>query len=221
MGYLIISAKAMCAVPGKQSSGGHISNSGSAEHRDVYPPNKASGTFTGITGREPHSTPANNTADAADAASDADAADTANANLLQELTNIHSATNQEQHRSREAQLDVPMESNVPLPPPAHPTDATQTDTDRSDIAPLVVICFPHGRPCAPVPGAQQERFVHQTNQDVFGASGWAPFRSQSNWEIAHWAKTHGPLPQQWKSFWPYQTYVPNALLYSHLWIATG
>ncbi|KAI9430032.1 hypothetical protein H4582DRAFT_2114015 [Lactarius indigo] len=45
---------------------------------------------------------------------------------------------------------------------------------------------------APVPGVHQGLSPYQISQEVLGTSIWAPFRSQCNWEIAHWAKMRGP-----------------------------
>ncbi|KAH8990406.1 hypothetical protein EDB86DRAFT_3235371 [Lactarius hatsudake] len=57
---------------------------------------------------------------------------------------------------------------------------------------LVVDCFPHGSPGAPIPGTVQGSHVYQSSEETFKSSVWAPFRSQSDWEIARWAKMRGP-----------------------------
>jgi hypothetical protein len=73
-------------------------------------------------------------------------------------------------------------------PPAHPP---QPDADTPDAdTPLVIDRFPHGNPGAPIPGARQGSY--QRSQEAFGASVWAPFRSQCDWEVARWAKMRGP-----------------------------
>ena len=43
-----------------------------------------------------------------------------------------------------------------------------------------------------VPGVPQGLSLYQTSQEALGASIWAPFRSQCDWEIARWAKMRGP-----------------------------
>ncbi|KAI9448874.1 hypothetical protein BJY52DRAFT_1206479 [Lactarius psammicola] len=45
---------------------------------------------------------------------------------------------------------------------------------------------------APIPGLRQGSLVYDSSQAAFGASVWAPFRSQCDWEVAHWAKMCGP-----------------------------
>lgn len=72
------------------------------------------------------------------------------------------------------------------PPPAH------IEYGDSDSPTVVVDHFPHGNPGAPISEAHQGRHIYQTSQDLFGPSLWAPFRSQRDWQIAHWAKTRGP-----------------------------
>ncbi|KAN0140498.1 hypothetical protein V8E53_001707, partial [Lactarius tabidus] len=56
----------------------------------------------------------------------------------------------------------------------------------------IVDRFPRGSPGAPIPGSHPGSHIYQSSQDAFGPRIWAPFRSQRDWEIAHWAKTRGP-----------------------------
>jgi hypothetical protein len=72
------------------------------------------------------------------------------------------------------------------PPPAH------IEYGDSDSPTVVVDHFPHGNPGAPISEAHQGRHIYQMSQDLFGPSLWAPFCSQRDWQIAHWAKTRGP-----------------------------
>jgi hypothetical protein len=130
-----------------------------------------------------------NTTDNADAPDNADTADTIDADLLEILVNNrHTATNTEQDHPVEAQLAEPL---VPPPIELRPPALTQPDADRSDT-PSVVDHFPQGSPGVPIPEAPQGSSVYQSGQEAFGASVWAPFRTQSDWEIARWAKMHGP-----------------------------
>jgi hypothetical protein len=39
---------------------------------------------------------------------------------------------------------------------------------------------------------QQDPTIYESTQAAFGDSIWAPFHSKCDWEIAHWAKMHGP-----------------------------
>jgi hypothetical protein len=57
---------------------------------------------------------------------------------------------------------------------------------------LVIDCFPLGNPGAPILGTQQDPTIYESTQAALGDSIWAPFRSKCDWEIAHWAKMHGP-----------------------------
>ena len=56
---------------------------------------------------------------------------------------------------------------------------------------LTIDSFPHGSPGAPIPGALQDQSEYQSRA-IQGASPWAPFQSQCDWDIALWAKTRGP-----------------------------
>ncbi|KAI9433897.1 hypothetical protein H4582DRAFT_2112690 [Lactarius indigo] len=47
-------------------------------------------------------------------------------------------------------------------------------------------------PGAPIPDADQGLPLYHSSQETLGPSIWAPFHSQCDWEIAHWAKTRGP-----------------------------
>src|SRR6266702_2616706 len=64
------------------------------------------------------------------------------------------------------------------------------ETRHSDM--LVIDQFPHGCPGAPVPGMNQGSSTYEATRNTLGDSVWAPFRSQCDWEVAHWAKMRGP-----------------------------
>ena len=69
----------------------------------------------------------------------------------------------------------------------------QTETGNSETPNAVVIeRFPHGHSGALVADILQGTSIYESAQDRLGASLWAPFRSQCDWEIAHWAKMRGP-----------------------------
>ncbi|KAI9429933.1 hypothetical protein H4582DRAFT_1825237 [Lactarius indigo] len=65
-------------------------------------------------------------------------------------------------------------------------------TDLRTCPNVIIECFPHGYPGALVAGTPQCASIHESTQQVLGESLWAPFQSQCDWEIAHWAKMHGP-----------------------------
>jgi len=49
-----------------------------------------------------------------------------------------------------------------------------------------------GSPGAPIPEGPRGTSIYQATQDRFGASIWSPFCSQTDWEVARWAKLSGP-----------------------------
>ena len=80
-------------------------------------------------------------------------------------------------------------SLVPVPPLEHPAaQDIWSEAANLQSSPLVIIdSYPHGSPGAPV-----SRHLHMDNTDR-EASIWAPFASQCDWEVAHWAKMQGPI----------------------------
>lgn len=130
-------------------------------------------------------------ADPGDTTEAADPADAADADLLEVLTNdLLTATNLEQDHPVESQPLAPQGS---ISPQLAPAQHTRTDADNLDARPpLAIEHFPHGSPGAPVPGAPQGSSAYHSSRELFGASPWAPFRSQCDWELAHWAKMRGP-----------------------------
>src|SRR6266702_5088407 len=157
----------------------------------------ANTTHTANTANHADTTGAANTANDTDPTNaadntDPDDADAIDADLLEQLANNNlTTTNLEQvHRVEVQSLAPPVE---PQPQPSSPTSPGQFDADSSDAPPqLVIDHFPHGRPGAPIPGAHQGSSPYHSSQEAFGPSIWAPFRSRCDWEIAYWAKTHGP-----------------------------
>jgi hypothetical protein len=64
----------------------------------------------------------------------------------------------------------------------------QIEADDPDATSTVVVDrFPSGSPGAPIPGMPCGISWRDTSME----SMWTPFRSQKDWEIAHWAKTRG------------------------------
>jgi hypothetical protein len=79
------------------------------------------------------------------------------------------------------------------PPPEENQPIVESEAGNSQTnTTLVIERFPHGRPGAPVAGAPQGTTLYESTQDVLGESIWAPFQSQSDWEIARWAKMRKP-----------------------------
>jgi len=124
----------------------------------------------------------------------ADPADATDADVLEALSNNPStAPNLERDRRIEVQTSVPLEFIEPEPECAPPTYSTSPEADSLDEASQLFICnFPHGSPGAPIPGACQGSSFYHSNQETFCDSNWAPFYSQCDWEIAHWAKMRAP-----------------------------
>ena len=131
-------------------------------------------------------------ADSAHNANDSDAASATDTDLLEFLANSIS-TNTKQGHPVEAQSAAPPPID-PLPPalapPAHPPQPNADSLET--LAPLAIDPFPHGNPGAPIPAVHQGSSRYQRSQEAFGASVWAPFTSQCDWEMARWAKMRGP-----------------------------
>ncbi|KAH9035981.1 hypothetical protein EDB83DRAFT_2524834 [Lactarius deliciosus] len=76
------------------------------------------------------------------------------------------------------------------PPPISPI---RSKPDNLNLLPeLIVDRFPYGSAGGPVPGMHQGLSLHWTSLEALGTSIWAPFRSQCDWELTHWAKMCGP-----------------------------
>ncbi|KAH8982305.1 hypothetical protein EDB83DRAFT_2326586 [Lactarius deliciosus] len=82
----------------------------------------------------------------------------------------------------------PLSRNTP--PPISPI--CSEPNDLNPLPELVVNRFPYGSAGVPVPGVHQGLSLHRTSLEGLGTSIWAPFRSQCDWEFAHWAKMRGP-----------------------------
>jgi len=64
-----------------------------------------------------------------------------------------------------------------------PFDVPNAETSQM----MVINRFPLGNAGAPIPS-----MVRESNEDMAAQSVWAPFISQCDWEVAHWAKMRGP-----------------------------
>ena len=71
--------------------------------------------------------------------------------------------------------------------------ANQTEAGSLETASMVVIDqFPHSSAGAPIPGMAHGSSAQELCQDMHADSVWAPFKSQCDWQLVHWAKIHGP-----------------------------
>ncbi|KAH8976593.1 hypothetical protein EDB92DRAFT_1938543 [Lactarius akahatsu] len=130
------------------------------------------------------------TVDAAEATAESDCEDTADpdntieADLLESLAqDFNCCATVATNHGPPASSGQPQSVRSPSPDPG-PPPSVQSEHSNSDGQPqLIVNTFPHGSPGAPIPDSSHE---------LFGSSIWAPFRSQCDWEVAHWAKTWGP-----------------------------
>ncbi len=117
-----------------------------------------------------------------------DNTDSTDANTFKILSqhNVSSVANMEmRHPNGDLLSAQPPENTGPL--------VIQTETGNLEASPNVVVeNFPHGRPGALVAGTPQGASVYKSTQDILGESLWAPFQSQCDWEITHWAKMCGP-----------------------------
>jgi hypothetical protein len=107
-----------------------------------------------------------------------DAADVTDAIAFQELSqgNVHLPTTNASEIAVDSPSDIP--ENV-------------AQSNFLDPSSVVVDAFPFGNPGAPIPGVPQGRSSYERLRATLGDSNWAPFRSQRDWDIARWAKTHG------------------------------
>jgi hypothetical protein len=62
-------------------------------------------------------------------------------------------------------------------------------SEMSDTIPTVVDAFPFGSAGAPVSNMPQGPSGYGSSQLTLEETIWAPFQSQSDWEVALWAKT--------------------------------
>ena len=81
------------------------------------------------------------------------------------------------------------DNEVPMDPIPQPNQTEVDSEDQADVvdtesaSAVVIESFPFGRPGAPIPDRAQGPSAHD--------SGWAPFHSQLDWEVACWAKRRG------------------------------
>jgi hypothetical protein len=136
------------------------------------------------------STDASHRADVSDSTDTEDATNTVDltdAELYDQIT--HLINPEEGHVPS---LARPQSTEPHIPAPTPPILGTGGDSDWCPHSDLEVVHFLHGSAGAPVPGAHQGQSLYDASQEALGSSPWAPFRSQCDWEIAHWAKMCGP-----------------------------
>jgi len=80
------------------------------------------------------------------------------------------------------------ESDLPPENASNPDEARVPDA-RPQV-PVVVDDFPFGSPGAPINGMQGSS-AYESRQETLGGSVWAPFQSECDWRVAHWAKVNG------------------------------
>ena len=113
-----------------------------------------------------------------------DPANLVNADALEEL--LHGTSNAPTH-------DQLMDEEPPVAAePDLPDAGDQADmVDSESAATVVVEQFPVGNPGAPIPDRAQGSTYD--SQAACMDSLWAPFQSQLDWDMAHWAKLRGPI----------------------------
>jgi len=88
-------------------------------------------------------------------------------------------------------LDLLPEDLVPLPEDLA-LPSTESEVNTTEDMPLVTTTiidhFPNGSAGAPISGACGGSSMEDTGSKGLQGSIWAPFSSQCDWEIAHWAK---------------------------------
>jgi hypothetical protein len=75
------------------------------------------------------------------------------------------------------------------PPDAREGASIEFESTFTDTLSVVVENFPFGNPGAPIPGLPHGPSPYNDFGEDWGP--WGPFRSQRDWDIARWAKTHG------------------------------
>jgi hypothetical protein len=58
---------------------------------------------------------------------------------------------------------------------------------------VIIDHFLLGSVGAPIPSVPQGPLAHVSDQATAVELAWAPFTSECDWKITHWAKTHGPM----------------------------
>ena len=114
---------------------------------------------------------------------DADAADAVEPDVFQQL----SQGDGDLTMTTACEIAVNRPPDVPPEGPAE--QSIEFDSHFSDTSSVVVDIFPFGNPGAPIPDMPQGPSSYEQFQATHGET-WAPFRSQRDWDIAHWAKTH-------------------------------
>jgi hypothetical protein len=156
-------------------------DSNSPAFHDIYDPQSASDTS------DVSDADVTNTMDTSDThrASGVDvgaAADAVDADVFQQLS----------QGDVDLMSTYPSEIAVDRPPDVLEVPAEQSiefESHFSDTSSVVVDTFPFGNPGAPIPGVPQGRSSYELFQ-VTQEGIWAPFRSQRDWDIARWTKTH-------------------------------
>jgi hypothetical protein len=127
---------------------------------------------------------------AADSEDDlADQLDAEALELLQQDPN-HSPTNHSP--TSHSKPDTSDSTQSSAPPLQYGFTVNSATTNHSARSNAIIDLFPFGQPGEPVPGMQQSLTLYEATCDSLGDFVWAPFRSQCDWEFAHWAKMHGP-----------------------------
>ena len=77
--------------------------------------------------------------------------------------------------------DISIEQAIPFDMPNAETSAA-----------VVISHFPLDSAGVPIHSTPQGSPEHELNEDMAAHSIWAPFSSQCDWQVANWAKMHGP-----------------------------
>ena len=84
---------------------------------------------------------------------------------------------------------IPSESAESDSLPKNPPNLVEPSS--ADTLPQVVVeYFPFGNPGVPI-NTMQDSSVYESRQEMFGGSVWAPFQSDSDWQVTRWAKING------------------------------
>ena len=114
-----------------------------------------------------------------------DTADMMDANVFEIITQNQTSNFLDSNLTAPDPEQIPSaESAEPPEEPPNPLEPSSPD----DHAQVVVIQFRRGNPGAAINGMQGPS-IYESSQE---ASVWAPFQSECDWDVAHWAKMRGP-----------------------------
>ena len=116
-----------------------------------------------------------------------DPADIMDADALEDLCGTSTTSTHERLTVDENAENLDLMLQPDQTEPGDQADATGSESESS----VVVDRFPFGRPGAPIRDSGQAPLAYDSQQATCMGSSWGPFRSQLDWDVAHWVKLCG------------------------------